>query len=227
MGKTHLIEDESLGGVLREYVEVERKPKAGDIIRLNRGGIDVTKGKTYEIKDVSGNEIKFYDDIRDLHFWEYPSEEYSVIEPTDVIHVDGTRYCMLEGKAKAGDKVIITNEYDFYSKFDKGDILTVDNIDTLGDVYSNNYRVLKPIEPTEQPVEVTESDASPSVIDMLANLARRMTSLEEQLKDTQSNVESLSYELENVKHKAETNEDLTFEEFLNAYKLYRAYKGER
>jgi hypothetical protein len=223
MTKTHLIEDESLGGVLREYVEVDRTPKTGDIIIFNRNGLDVTKGNTYEIKDVLPyDEIMFYDDIHDTHFWRYPSEDYSVIEPTDIIHVDGERYRMVKRKADVGEQVIVTESLDVEvgtiancvrnDEFTDGsidvDVVTDEGGYLFLDVDgSDEYYVLEPLEP----VEVTEADASPSVVDMLANLARRVTSLEEQLKDTQSNVESLSYELENAKQtiKERAQEDET------------------
>jgi phage shock protein A len=42
---------------------------------------------------------------------------------------------------------------------------------------------------------------SPQVIDLLANLARRVASLEQQLSSTQSNVEKLAEELANTKHR--------------------------
>jgi phage shock protein A len=38
------------------------------------------------------------------------------------------------------------------------------------------------------------------VIDVIANLARRVSSLEQQLRDTQSNLEKLAEELANTKH---------------------------
>jgi hypothetical protein len=50
-------------------------------------------------------------------------------------------------------------------------------------------------------VFVDESHASPQVIDIIANLARRITSLERQLVLTQNNVERQAEELENAKHR--------------------------
>jgi hypothetical protein len=38
------------------------------------------------------------------------------------------------------------------------------------------------------------------VVDVIANLARRVHSLEQQLRDTQANVENLAEELANAKH---------------------------
>jgi DNA repair ATPase RecN len=44
------------------------------------------------------------------------------------------------------------------------------------------------------------------VIDVITNLARRVHSLESQLRDTQNNVEKLAEELATVKHLADSNE---------------------
>jgi regulator of replication initiation timing len=44
------------------------------------------------------------------------------------------------------------------------------------------------------------------VIDVIANLARRVSSLEQQLSATQGNVEKLAEELANTKHLAVSNE---------------------
>jgi phage shock protein A len=44
------------------------------------------------------------------------------------------------------------------------------------------------------------------VIDVIANLARRVASLEQQLNATQSNVEKLAEELATLKHLADSNE---------------------
>jgi hypothetical protein len=51
-----------------------------------------------------------------------------------------------------------------------------------------------------------ESEESQQITDLLANLARRVSSLEQQLSDTQANVEKLAEELANVEHLTESNE---------------------
>jgi peptidoglycan hydrolase CwlO-like protein len=51
-----------------------------------------------------------------------------------------------------------------------------------------------------------QSQASPDITDLLANLARRVSSLEQQLSATQGNVEKLAEELANVKYLTESNE---------------------
>jgi TolA-binding protein len=55
-------------------------------------------------------------------------------------------------------------------------------------------------------IRLLTPQSSPSVTDLLANLARRVSSLEQQLSATQSNVEKLAEELANVEHLTESNE---------------------
>jgi chromosome segregation ATPase len=50
-------------------------------------------------------------------------------------------------------------------------------------------------------IRLLTPQSSPSVTDLLANLARRVSSLEQQLSSTQSNVEKLAEELANTKHR--------------------------
>jgi hypothetical protein len=165
------------------------------------------------------------------------------LEPTDIVHIDGKRYRMVDRKAEVGEKVLVVKGHGWYS--DKvGEIFTVidseyygfnftqthvdyePSRECLSFVQRGHYRVLEPV--TDDIVTVDESQASPEVIDLLANLARRVTSLERtvrtlgtayriretsrldsietQLRDTQGNVERLAQELAEVKHLAESNE---------------------
>lgn len=63
-------------------------------------------------------------------------------------------------------------------------------------------------------VEVDEHDASPSVIDMLANLARRVTSIEQQLADTQGNVERLAQELATKTNEIDDKVEMVIEDIV-------------
>jgi DNA repair exonuclease SbcCD ATPase subunit len=55
-------------------------------------------------------------------------------------------------------------------------------------------------------IRLLTPQSSPSVTDLLANLARRVSSLEQQLSSTQSNVEKLAEELAEVKHMTHEND---------------------
>jgi hypothetical protein len=119
--------------------------------------------------------------------------------------IDGVTYVEIERMAKVGDYVLVTefsNEIvreirkvvrlsrytgDFYIDEPIGRETYFDNND-------DRYR-------TVEPVESEECCETPSVTDLLANLARRVSSLEQQLRDTQGNVEKLAEELANTKHR--------------------------
>lgn len=134
--KIHVLADETLGGVMREYEETNH----------GYGGV------------VS-------------------------IKPTHIVHIDGTRYRMVDRKAAVGERVIIVEagSHDFAV----GDITEikrvtdngVDEQTRLGDaeygwLYEEEYLVL----------ESVESETSPqSTDDIIANLVRRVSSLERQV----------------------------------------------
>lgn len=157
----HLIVDESLGGVLREYIVVSE-----------------------EIKQIG------------LPF----TRKAFALEPTDIVQIDGERYKLVERKADVGDTVIILDENPEHHgkvgvvEFDLDESSSVNVDDELGyypHVYKEEYRVLVPV---GNPVYATANDPQ-SMLDLIANLARRVTSLEQQLKDTQNNVERQAEEL--------------------------------
>lgn len=143
------------------------------------------------------------------------------------VHViDGVTYVEVERKAEVGEKVIVISpaigrgwyngkvgdifevidgsEYGFIGEtLESGDIYVENGGNSNGIcayISRNNYRVLDPI----------ETKASPQITDILANLARRVSSLEQQLRDTQGNCEKLAEELANAKYNAKRHiESLT------------------
>lgn len=216
-GKTHLIADESIGGIQREYVEVERKADVGDyVVYVNDANL------TGEILKVISAD---YVNVVTTNMGEVYRHNYRVLQPTDIVHIEGKRYRLVDRKAEIDEKVLIVDAVDHYSMYSNGDIVIAEGTDEegiineklaesnnpLGYIYDNEYLVLEPVadaiianksEPT-----VDARHASPEVVDLLANLARRVTSLENklgsveaQLADTQGNVEKLSEELEAVRY---------------------------
>jgi hypothetical protein len=121
--------------------------------------------------------------------------------------IDGVTYVEVERKAKVGDTVIIVDAYDVNGDgYINGNVFTIGNIplgftdvvDTVGNIslFDKEYHVLEPLESTD-------------VIDIIANLARRVSSLEQQLRDTQGNVEKLAEEIvENKHHTYEIERDV-------------------
>jgi regulator of replication initiation timing len=118
--------------------------------------------------------------------------------------IDGVTYVEFSRKAKVGDKVLIVKAEDTYGKYMNGSIITVDRLcsggiesdiarsdegegNSTGFIIEKEYVVIEPNNEC--------SEDSPKVTDLLANLANRVHSLEQQLKDTQGNVENLAEEL--------------------------------
>jgi hypothetical protein len=124
--------------------------------------------------------------------------------------IDGVTYVEVDRDAKVGDKAV--------GKY-TGRIYDVSEVTETGHIYdvfgfnSNraSYYVLE---------ECCEE--APDITDLLANLARRVTSLERQLSDTQANVEKLAEELADVKYNAKkhierlTCDIITLDERLNS-----------
>lgn len=160
----HYIADESIGGTEREYVEVERKADVGDLI--------YSRDMYFTVRDSLEEGIITRETFMRRH------DDYLVLEPTDIVRIDGERYRLVRRHAEVGEDVLITDSECDYGVYGNGDVL-----ESLGPVESD-------------PLTVDETQASPEVIEMLANLARRVTQLEEQLRDTQRNVETFAQQTE-------------------------------
>lgn len=103
-----VLPDESLG-VLREYREVKRKANVGERIKNLRARSDYPEGHVAEVlrTDHDGDAV-----TKDLvGYTRYSSESsYVVLEPTNIVHIDGARFRTVDRKAAVGDRVIIVNE---------------------------------------------------------------------------------------------------------------------
>ncbi len=201
MTKVHVLVDESLGGIKREYVDVDRPAEVGDYVYVHKceecpeasGKI----GKCTEDDDFDDGSVDV--DIPstkygDVTFLDAGSDTFTTLGPTDIVHIDGARYRMVERKAKVGDKVLINGHV-----CEKANgIFIVDKVEQNGHIHYGQYgrrpygyKVLIPLESTNDP---------DSIIDLIANLARRVTSLERQLTDTQHNLEKFAQQTESNTH---------------------------
>ncbi|WP_431805488.1 hypothetical protein [Bacillus pumilus] len=110
----HVLKDEKLG-VDREYVAVDRDAEVGekiividspiypkghvsDVIKLGRFSEVYADGSCYLAEGVDGD-----------NYIEGMCEHYHVLEPTDIIHIDGERYRLEDRKAEVGEEVIAKN----------------------------------------------------------------------------------------------------------------------
>lgn len=214
MGRIHVIKDESLGGIEREYVEVGRKADVGDYVIITdnvSGGYSEGDIAKVTRRDVGGKRYST-DGVRLNDKYDHSDDEYKTLEPTDIVHVDSVRYRMVERKAEVEEMVVIVDNAgkpDYNGRLGEV-IISCDNEGisvNIGDdvgyypyVFDEEYRVLVPLSAVadDELLTVDETQASQEVIDLLANLARRVTSLEAQLKDTQANVERQAQEHEGL-----------------------------
>src|SRR5690606_15700571 len=108
--KIHVIKDENLGGVLREFVEVDRKAEVGEFVIRNGIVRKVTqRGIHPESVEFEG----YYDEGRDDKIVGWFDGAYKTLEPTDIVHIDDPsgqpeRYRMVERRVRIGEKVLIT-----------------------------------------------------------------------------------------------------------------------
>jgi hypothetical protein len=122
--------------------------------------------------------------------------------------IDGVTYVEVERKADVGDYVINNKgtEYEACYKVTgyTDEFFPSYKVDYSANQYEDEYITSVSIDRsiTLEPIQTVDTtQASEQVIEMLANLARRVTSLERQLAVTQNNVERQAEELENAKHR--------------------------
>ncbi|MDQ0270753.1 hypothetical protein [Cytobacillus purgationiresistens] len=213
MTNKHYIADESLGGIEREFVEVERNADVGDYVII----ISNEMNHPFEIGEITQVTEIVEDGIVDAGGW-YISDEvyidYKTLEPTDIVRIDTLvdadtslhavgRYRLVDRKAEIGEKVLdlsdgevleivgthhYRNNVVYYSTTDAGEV----------PIKTKEYSVLQLVEAesTSEPITVDATQASPQVLELLGNLARRVTQLETQLRDTQRNVETFAQQTE-------------------------------
>jgi len=185
--KIHVLADESLDGIKREYVEVDREAKVGEkIIAIEESLPYFCEGDYGEVIAVwCGDVSAKFESNYDNKSWFISHERYNVLEPTNIVHIDGDRYEMVDREAEVGEKVIVTKSddfpigfVDFVKKFDDffddGSFFLNKGVpgEDFLDVDVDDYRVLVPVESSEE--EPQPSDP----IDVIANLATRVAELE-------------------------------------------------
>lgn len=186
MTKTHLIKDESLGGVLREYIEVDRKAEVGDYVIFENDRIA-------EVAPENDSVIN----IEKETFISTANTFGATLEPTDIIHVNGKRYRMVDRKADVGEKVITIVYDEDGTGIKPGDVLEVEPSDyddgsirvgregffdmKIGD----EYRVLEPINEQEKD----------------NHSQRKIEQLEDGLSSIKKDFETWVQEFENFKNK--------------------------
>lgn len=159
--KIHVLADETLGGIKREYVEVDRKAEVGEkIVIVEKDDLEegYENGDVFTVdrhrpgkSHVESDEARCGGNIDGFIL----REEYHVLEPTDIVHIDGRRYEMVDREGEVGDKVIHVYKgesngivRDVRKAGDDG--IDVDTYEDEGELYSGfyhgHYYVLVPLD---------------------------------------------------------------------------------
>jgi len=223
MANIHVFPDEKLGGVLREYIEVDRAANVGDkIVIVNPSafqfGDEYTQGTIMTV-------VKAYED-GDVYCGKFDvinKYEYQTLEPTDIVRLreendierrDGkpSRFRLVDRKAKVGEKVIVVEANVSLVYRNVGEVVEIIETDgssfggmisphdfgEKGAIYHFQYLVLEPVEPAEESddvLTVDETEASKSVLDLLANLAQRVAELERKLGEYSRKVDGMEADI--------------------------------
>ncbi|QAV89574.1 CHAP domain-containing protein [Bacillus subtilis] len=218
--KIHVLADETLGGIKREYVEVDRKAEVGERIIIVKADCQ----SEYRNGDMAFVSRFVKDDSRLGYYAEsilangqlvaLYDREYHVLEPTDIVRIGGQRYEMDNDNARKGDMVIVTASYDYAvghvdtvkevdSDYVDGSVYLVEgeNGETYLDGTEEDYRVLVPIESTEadEPQPVDAVFAIGNVAQEVAKLKRTVERLENEIDTLHKDNLTLGEELARLK----------------------------
>lgn len=181
-----VLKDESLGGIEREYREVKRKARVGERIKITNNGA----GHGLDIGYIcAADNEDFAEGWALFHAEESADPDYVVLEPTEIIRIDGKgdggteRLRMVDRKAAVGERVIALKDCSVNPRnYGPGAVFEVEAHDYFGvDITDFNgednaiphsdYRVLEPVEasPTAQ------LSAQPPLDQAAANIAALQT----------------------------------------------------
>ncbi|WP_113755031.1 hypothetical protein [Bacillus pumilus] len=179
----HVLKDEKLG-VDREYVAVDRDAEVGEKIYTLVDGSDYfVKGEYGFVHSLDGNCVRARFERNYMHrTWLINNKNYHVLEPTDIVHIDGERYRLEDRKAEVGEQVIYVNK-------ESGESDGIDTVvtsvgtgkvdvckykdDSGEDVCSICHGYYYVLTPVQDAAETKESD----VITVLANLGAEVAEL--------------------------------------------------
>lgn len=176
----HVLADETLGGIKREYVDVDREAEVGEKIIIVDADAQSEEpyydGDIFNVEELLAHSPAVRTKCGRFIF----DSEYRVLEPTDIVHIDGERYKMVEREAKVGEKIIVVRPDEGLGNDNEAGIVgIVSSLYSAGDVgvkdfgfvLGTEYRVLVP-------VEAAEDEPKPAdPIDVIASLAQEVASL--------------------------------------------------
>lgn len=212
--KIHVLADETLGGIKREYVEVDRKAEVGEKIVIVESE-SFPKGFIGTVDEFDD----YYDegsfDLIELcegeGFVDAEADVYHVLEPTDIVHIGTQRYELTDRKAEVGEKVIYNGNIATVKSVSGGFVKVEDYEDAKGDViggFSHGlYRVLVPIEAeADEPQPVDTVFAIGNLAQEVAKLQRTVERLENEIDTLHKDNRTLGEDLARLQEPKETEE---------------------
>ncbi|WP_404303562.1 hypothetical protein [Paenibacillus sp. DP01] len=197
-----VLPDVSLGGIEREYREVNRKASTGERVKIVNPIASFGDYKEGDVLAVYNTECVGVHTVEtaggwggDGHIYVF-DEEYAVLEPTNVVQIAGERLRMVDRKATVGERVIIissdkTKSVGCAFRHKIGEAGDVDS--RLPDrplvngwyILDGDYRVLEPL--TTAPL-LSEQSAQDQAAATISALALRLDSLEETVRSLRIDV---------------------------------------
>ncbi|ARW40260.1 hypothetical protein [Bacillus amyloliquefaciens] len=220
--KIHVLADETLGGIKREYVEVDREVENGDTVLVTKmDGKDVCQIAKVIDNDFAGDSS--YETLQidraingeDLVNMLFDSEdEFVLLDPTDIVHIDGERYKMVEREAKVGEKIIVVRpDEGLGNDKEAGIVGIVSSLYSAGDVgvkdfgfvLGTEYRVLVPVESAEdEPQPADPIDVIASLAQEVAYLKRTVDRHRDEIDTLHKDNRTLGEELARLKNPVES-----------------------
>ncbi|WP_432661320.1 hypothetical protein [Bacillus subtilis] len=206
----HVLADETLGGMKREYVEVDRKAEVGEKIIIVDADAQSEEpyydGNIFNVKELLAHSPAVRTKCGRFIF----DSEYRVLEPTDIVHIGTQRYELTDRKAEVGEKII--HLYEGESDGIAREVRKVDATSVEVDPFVHNggvrsgfahgyYRVLVPVESAEadEPQPSDPIFAIGNVAQEVAKLKRIVERLENEIDTLHKDNRTLGEELERLK----------------------------
>ena len=189
----HYIAGEALGGVEREYKEVDRKAVVGGYVISETGTIRKVS------RLLGGGDISI-SSISNGLTGTYTRDFYKTLSPTGRVRIDGALFKLDKRNAQVDEQILVADDTEAHGEYALGAVLTVDDSDKWDDgtgvnvvdvycgLFHREYLVLEPAE--AQQVVGGTVDADAKVLKLIANLSAHVVKLERRLADVEEQADS-------------------------------------
>ena len=191
----HYIADEALGGVEREYKEVDRKAVVGGYVISETGTIRKVS------RLLGGGDISI-SSISNGLTGTYTRDFYKTLSPTGRVRIDGALFKLDKRNAQVDEQILVADDTEAYGEYALGAVLTVDDSDKWDDgtgvnvvdvycgLFHGEYLVLEPADSKSIGKLHATVDVNTEVLDLIANLSAHVVKLERRLADVEEQADS-------------------------------------